>query len=152
MAAASSVKRARRRAHSKVRDKKVVSDANTLAHALTMNKTTENIDLDATVAGYTHRGGFKVAISNIEHLTDTLVQHWKCKCSEMGYDSKVSYNASLSIAVLHARSRGGAAGSVGASEPTKKPASIFGRVHPLTIAAAALFVFNAGRHYFLQDM
>lgn len=144
-----SVKKARQRSRSKVRSKKVVTDANTLAHALTMNKTSDNIDLKASVAGYTHRGGFKLAINNIEQLTDTLVEQWKSKCKDHGYSCSVAYNASLSTAILHARS---SATPVFQKEPDKKTFNVFRSVHPLTIAAAALFAINAGRHYFFTDI
>lgn len=143
---ATSAQKVRQRARSKVRNKKVVDDANSLAYSLTENATSANLDLKAEVVGYTHRGGFKIGISNIEQLTDDLMDHWKLKCLELGYTGRVAYNASLSTAILYVSS---------SNRPTldddskeSPPANFFGRVHPLTIVAAALFAVNAGRHYF----
>lgn len=142
---ATSTQKARQRARSKVRNKKVVDDANSLAYSLTKNASPANLDLKAVVLGYTHRGGFKVAISNIEQLTDALMDHWKSKCVELGYTGRIGYNASLSTAILYVSSSNRPTPDGDSKE--SPPANFFGRVHPLTIVAAALFAVNAGRHY-----
>ena len=146
MATSAQKVRLRQRARSKVRNKKVADDANSLAYSLTENATSANLDLKAEVVGYTHRGGFKVAISNIEQLTDGLMDHWKSKCVELGYTGRVAYNASLSTAILYVSSSNRPTQDDDSKE--KPPVNFFGRVHPLTIVAAALFAVNAGRHYF----
>lgn len=142
---ASGSQKTRRRAHSKVREKKISDDANTLAYSMTENATPSNMDLEVDVFGYTHRGGFKLRVSKIEHLTDALMDEWRSKCAALGYKCNVSYNASLSTALLHASKM---------ANPEKKPvppaaANPFTGLHPLTVVAAALFAINAGRHYLI---
>lgn len=147
---ASSTQKARnRRANSKVRDRKPVEDANSLAYSLTQNASPANLDLKTTVVGYTHRGGFKLGINNIEELTDNLIEQWKAKCRGLGYECKISYNASLSTALLHAfkPNKSPLGGTQDKPKGAKVPVNFFARVHPLTIVAAALFAVNAGRHY-----
>lgn len=143
---ASSNQKTRRRAHSKVRDKKVADDANTLAYSMTENATPSNMDLRVDVFGYTHRNGFKLRVSNIEQLTNVLMDEWRSKCAALGYSCNVSYNASLSTALLHASKTTDA----GTKPVLPAPANPFARVHPLTFVAAVLFAVNAGRH-FLQN-
>ena len=138
------------RAHSKVKDSKLTQDANYITHSMTENTTPGNMDLHVEVFGYTHRGGFKLRVSNIEELTDRLIDQWKSKCAELGYDCNVAYNASLSTAILHAvkkKTANPTNSSVGVLPPTANP---FTRLHPLTVVAAVLFAVNAGRHLFTQ--
>ena len=139
---ASASQKTRRRAHSKVREKKISDDANTLAYAMTENATPSNMDLQVDVFGYTHRGGFKLRVSKIEHLTNGLMDEWRSKCAALGYNCNVSYNASLSTALLHA-SKMENSGKKPVSPAAENP---FSRIHPLTIVAAVLFAANAARH------
>ena len=147
-----SMKKARQRSSSKVRNKEAVRAANSLAYALTEQATSSNIDLKVSVAGYTHRSGFKLTISNIEEISDVLIEKWKEKCLSLGYKCTVAYNASLSTAVLHA-SKIGAGNSLFdevRGDRTVK-GSIFRKVHPLTVLAGVMFLLNVGRHYFYSQ-
>ncbi len=141
---ASSSQKVRSRAHSKVRDKKTTDDADSLAYSMTKYATPSNMDLQVDVYGYTHRSGFKLRVSNIERMTNALMDEWRSKCAALGYNCNVSYNASLSTALLHASKM------KNSKKQTVSPAAAnpFTGLHPLTVAAAALFAINAGRHYF----
>ena len=142
------MKKARRRSSSKVRNRETEKAANALAYSLTQNATSSNIDLDVTVAGYTHRNGFKLAISNIEEITDVLIESWKTKCQKLGYMCTVAYNASLSTAVLHATKFGSSNSLLDPPQDKNFAAgSVFKKVHPLTILAGVMFLLNVGRHY-----
>ena len=150
----SASKAGRRRSASKVREKKTCNAANTLAHALTEHATPSNMDLKVRVAGYTHRNGFKLSISNVEVISDNLIDEWKAKCEKLGYSCTVAYNAALSTAVLHAspphggnsllEREDGDESSVQSRSAAKL--GVFKPAHPLTLLAAVLFVLNFARH------
>ena len=145
--------RPRRRAASRARSKtnqKPTSSANALAFALTENATASNMDLNAEVAGYTHRGGFKLRITNIEELSDNLIDGWKSKCRSHGYECTIAYNAALSAAVLHAVKTTNSHSLIpeDVDVVASQVSTGLRKPHPLTILAALLFVANFGRHFF----
>lgn len=144
--------RSRKRAPSRVREKPTAS-ANALAYSLTSQSTPANMDLKADVAGYTHRGGFKLRISNIETLTDDLIQSWKTKCGQQGFECTIAYNAALSTAILHASkpTKSNSLLPEDVEAVAKEASSGLKRPHPLTLLAALLFLANAGRHLLSSD-
>ena len=145
---AESIKKARRRSTSKHHNREAQRAAHTLAFSLTENTTPSNIDLNVAVAGFTHRNGFKLTISNIEEISDVLIESWKNKCLKVGYKCTVAYSASLSTAVLHATKLGSSNSLLEtAHDDTSGKGTIFKKVHPLTIPAGVMFLLNVGRHY-----
>lgn len=149
---AESIKKARRRSTSKHQNKDTQRAAHNLAYSLTENATASNIDLKVTVAGYTHRNGFKLTISNIEEISDVLIENWKNKCLKVGYKCTVAYNASLSTAVLHATKLGSSNSLLDTPDANSLvETNMFKKVHPLTILAGVMFLLNVGRHYFVHE-
>lgn len=101
-----------------------------------------NLDLKASVAGYTHRGGFKLKIENIENLSDFLMDEWKAKCLGFGYKPTITYDVTTSTATLHAtRER-----EISRRQTPCFRAIGFQKPHPLTVVAAVLVAMNFIRH------
>lgn len=132
----------KRRSASRAPRNKVAPAANGLVRALMSNTSPLNLDLNASVAGYTHRGGFKLKIENIENLTGAIMDEWRIKCRALGFEPTIEYDVTTSTATLHA-TRGAQ------RAPTSKCGNPFEKLntpHPLTIVAGLLVVLNTIRH------
>lgn len=133
----------KRRSASRVRGDKVASAANALAKALTSNTSPLNLDLKASVAGYTHRGGFKLKIENIENLTGGIVDQWREECTALGFLPTVAYDVTTSTATLHAAPN--AAPRV-VKPKCGNPFEKLTQPHPLTATAVVFVALNIVRH------
>ena len=117
--------------------------AKQLADALMQHASPLNLDLKATVAGYTHRGGFKLKIENIENLSDHLMDEWKSKCLALAFKPTITYDVTTSTATLHATRM------QESTAPRHTNCFRTGNVlrpHPLTAVAVVLVAMNFIRH------
>ena len=57
-----------------------------------------NLDLKCSVAGVTHRGGFKLRVMGVEQLTSSMLDRWRAICASQGYTSSVSFDVTASEA------------------------------------------------------
>ena len=133
----------KRRSASRTSQNKVAPAANGLVKALMSNTSPLNLDLTASVAGYTHRGGFKLKIENIENLSGGIMDDWRVKCRALGFEPTIAYDVTTSTATLHAtRSARRAPTSKCCGNPFEK----LNTPHTLTIVAGLLVVLNTIRH------
>jgi hypothetical protein len=131
----------KRRSASRARNNKVASAAKALATRLTSSASPLNLDLTASVAGYTHRGGFKLKIQNIENLTGGIMDDWRSQCAALGFKPHIAYDVTTSTATLHATH------SAPRQTETKcDSARKLVRPHPLTVVAGLLLLLNTVRH------
>lgn len=132
----------KRRSASRSSRNKVAPAANGLVKALMSNTSPLNLDLTVSVAGYTHRAGFKLKIENIENLSGDIMDDWRIKCRAFGFEPTIAYDVTTSTATLHATRSAGRA-------PTSKCGNPFEKLntpHTLTIVAGLLVVLNTIRH------
>lgn len=60
----------------------------------------DNLDMSCSVAGVTHRGGFKLRVVGVEELTSAMLDRWRAVCASKGYASSVSFDVTASEAVI----------------------------------------------------
>ena len=132
----------KRRSASRAPRNKVAPAANGLVRALTSNTSPLNLDLKVSVAGYTHRGGFKLKIENIENLSGAIMDDWRIKCRAHGFEPTIAYDVTTSTATLHATRGAQRAPTSKCGNPLEK----LNTPHPLTIVAGLLVVINTIRH------
>ena len=105
-----------------------------------------NLDLKCVVLGVTPRGGFKLCLSRVEVVSDTIISEWKSFCEDLGFTSTITYSAIHAKATIHATP------TFTAAKPSKSVMSVFGTsfpAHPLTLLFALLLVANTLRKFVL---
>lgn len=77
----------------------VQSVADSVARQICSNNSI-NLDLDCTVFGVTHRGGFKLRVMHLEEMTSFMVDRWRAVCLTRGYASTISFDVTASEALI----------------------------------------------------
>ena len=78
----------------------VESTAQDVAKRIGSAKEDDNLDMSCSVAGVTHRGGFKLRVVGVEELTSAMLDRWRAVCASKGYASSVSFDVTASEAVI----------------------------------------------------
>jgi len=113
--------------------------ANKTAKRLCENASSVNLDLKCVVLGVTPRGGYKLKLSCVEVISDTIVAKWKQYCTNLGYDCTVTYNTIDASATIHATR----------AKALESGISCKTRVHPLTLVFIVLVTINLCRRFIL---
>ena len=115
--------------------------AEKIARQICEKTTPFNLDLKCVVLGVTPRGGFKLNLSRVEIVSDTIISEWKSLCRESGFNSVITYNTVHAKATIHA-TRGKRA-----IAPTFGCVDFSLPAHPLTLLFGLLLVANTLRKF-----
>ena len=114
--------------------------AENIARKICEKTSSLNLDLQCVVLGVTPRGGFKLSLTRVEVVSDTIIAEWKLLCQEAGFDSVITYNTMHAKAVIHATRAQYPVSAIsfpGFSLPA----------HPLTLLFGLLLVANTLRKF-----
>ena len=100
-----------------------------------------NMDLSCTVAGITHRGGFKLNFAGVELLSGEWMDRVRGACAQRGYRAKITFDTTTAAATLHAFPLPG----TGSPWP-KLFDNTLANAHPMTLLFWTMFFFNNTRH------
>lgn len=116
--------------------------AEAVAKLINAHTEPSNMDLTCTVAGVTHRGGFKLNFAGVESLSGEWMDRIRHVCAQRGYRAKITFDTTTAAATLHAFPIPG----TDASSWRPKLFDTLAHAHPMTLLFWSMFFFNTTRH------
>lgn len=114
--------------------------AKAVAELINGHTEPSNMDLTCTVAGVTHRGGFKLNFAGVESLSGEWMDHMRGVCAQRGYRAKITFDTTTAAATLHAFP------IPGTDSSWPKLFDTLAHAHPMTLLFWSMFFFNTTRH------
>ncbi len=111
-----------------------------VAKLINAHSEPSNMDLTCTVAGVTHRGGFKLNFAGVESLSGEWMDRIRHVCAQRGYRAKITFDTTTAAATLHAFP------IPGTDSSWPKVFDALAHAHPMTLLFWSMFFFNATRH------